>query len=78
VNGTEMLQVAALVAGLVSPIVSGAAWWGAARTRIKNLEEHAKACQAARQLEEDKLHDRLTNVSNEFNYLRGRFNGHGG
>lgn len=81
----ETLQIAALVVGLVSPIVSGAAWWGATRQRLKALEAHVQTCQAvrescraAREAEEDKLHDRVTKVTNEFNYLRGRFNGHGG
>lgn len=81
----ETLQIAALVAGLVSPIVSGAAWWGATRQRLKTLEAHIQTCQAAhdacraaREDEEDKIHGRVTKLSESFNYYRGRLNGHGG
>ncbi len=81
-TGLEMLQVAALVVGVGTPVATLIYSQGAIKQRLTGIEKmqaellkQEAECQTKREAVEEALHDRITGVVKDVGYLKGRLNG---
>ena len=82
----EMIGVAGLLVGIAGglggPLLTAVFWGGRITARLAGIEkmlEMSKAeeikCRADREVAEDKLHGRITVLSEKHQHLKGRMNG---